>query len=183
MKLLIPLSYLNEACFLSLNVDEKKYKMVLKISQEELEDILGAEFYEEISGQYSPTSDTLSTDNSTLYENYIKDFLAWATYYEYLRFAQDDSTATGFREHDDDNSTLIQDIKLHSKEKNVLRMVNRYKYKMQNFLKLEQEKDATKYPLYKGVCTEQFSFAISSIERDSLKDEIFSVNKSITVNE
>lgn len=183
MKLLIPLSYLNEACFLSINVDEKKYKMVLKIAQEELQDLLGAEFYEEIETQYSPTSDTLTTDNSALYEGYIKDFLAWATYYEYLRFSQFDSTATGLREHSDDNSTLIQDIKLHSQEKNVLRMVNRYKYKMQNFLKLSQEKDATKYPLYKGLCTEQFSFAISSVERDTKKDEIFSVNKSVTVNE
>jgi len=37
-KLLIPLSYLNEACFLSLNIDEKKFKMVLKIAQEDLRD-------------------------------------------------------------------------------------------------------------------------------------------------
>jgi hypothetical protein len=183
MKLLIPLSYLNEACFLSINIDEKKFKMVLKIAQEELRDVLGAEFYSEIETQYAPSGDTLTSDNSALYEGYIKDFLAWQTYYEYTRFSQFDSTATGLREHSDDNSSIISDIKLHSAEKNILRQSNRYRYNMINFLKLEQDKDSTKYPLYKGKCSDEFSFAISSIERDSDRDTIFSVNKSITTNE
>ena len=63
---LIPLSYLNEACFLSLNIDAKKFQMVLKLAQEDLQDVLGTEFYEEIVSQY-PSS--LSTDNEALYED------------------------------------------------------------------------------------------------------------------
>src|SRR5687767_9544388 len=101
---LIPLSYLNEACFLSLNVDEKKYNMVLKLAQQDLRDILGPEFYEEIEDEYN--GDTLTSDNSTLYEDYIKDFLAWQTYFKYLKYANLDGTPSGFREFSDENSTV-----------------------------------------------------------------------------
>src|SRR5690606_22532200 len=112
MKNLIPLSYLNEACFLSSNVDEKKYKIVLKMSQERLEDILGVTFYEEIYNQYPST---LTDDNLALYE-YIKDFLAWQTYFYFLKFANVESTPTGLRQFNDDNSEIIADVKMYSLE-------------------------------------------------------------------
>lgn len=181
MKLLIPLSYLNEACFLSTNIDEKKFKMVLKIAQEELRIILGIEFFDQVSTQYNPQGDTLSADNSTLYEDYIKDYLAWRTYFEYLRFAQADSTPTGIREHKDENSDILADFKLHSYEKNVLSQSNRYRDNMINFLKTAQANDSTKYPLFVNTCKPVFSFAVSAINKT--KTDLVSVNKSVTFNE
>lgn len=181
MKFLLPLAYLNEACALSLNTDEKKYKMVLRLAQSNLRDILGAEFYEEIEEQYAVASDTLSADNSTLYEDYIKDYLAWQTYFYHLKFSQSSSTPTGEREFNDPNSNILSDIKLSSLEKNVMEQANHYKYGMINFLNLEQSKDATKYPLWEGSCKEEFGFAISSISKTS--DDIVSINKAINSNE
>lgn len=183
MKLLIPLAYLNEACFLSLNIDEKKFKMVLKLAQETLQSILGSEFYAQIETQYAATGDTLSTDNALLYEDYIKDFLAWQTYHNYLGFSQSDSTPTGDREFNDANSTILADVKLYSKEKNVLRWVNHYRNKMIDFLVLTQLQTTTKYPLYKQCCKDEFSFGISAITKDSQTAKIISISKAVRANE
>lgn len=183
MKLLIPLAYLNEACFLSLNIDEKKFKMVLKIAQEDLRDILGGEFYEEIETQYNPIGDTLTTANSTLYENYLKDFLAWATYHRYLGFSQSDSTPTGERAFNDDSSTLLGDIALAAKEKNVKAMVSRYKDKIINYLRLQRSINSTSFPLWVDNCREEFGWGITCIARDSTSDKILSITKATRGNE
>ena len=181
MKLLIPLSYLNEACFLSLNINEKKFKMVLKLAQESLRDILGAEFYEQIETQYAASGDTFSTENAALYEGYIKDFLAWQTYLFHLKFSQSDSTPTGEREFSDENSTVLADVKLFAKEKNISAQANHYRYKMINFIKLEQSKDATKYTLYNDTCKEEVSWGISSVSGKS--DAAFKITKAVRDNE
>lgn len=179
MKNLIPISYLNEVCFLSLNTDDKKYAMCLKMSQEDLSDILGSTFYDEIYGQYPST---LSADNLALYEGYIQDFLAWKTYFNYLKFANVDATPTGIRAFDDDNSTLASDIQMASLEKNILREVQKYKGRMITFIKLEKSKVSTKYPLFEDSCVrEEFSFAITSVHKNS--DTLFRANKSIITNE
>lgn len=175
----IPFSYLNEVCFLSLNEDDKKYQMVLKVSQDEFKDILGAEFFEELDDQI--TNATLTTDNDTLYEDYIKDALAWLTYYNYTRFSNFNPTPTGLREFNDENSSVLSDVKMYSAEKNVYNMFTRYKNRMLNFLKLEQEKDSTKYPKYDKKCRDEFGFAISVIDKKS--DALLKVNKSTIVNE
>lgn len=179
MTQLIPLSYLNEACFLSLNVDEKKYNMILKIAQEDLSDIIGAEFYEEIESEVDDQN--LSEDNDTLYENYIKDFLAWQTYYHYLKWANVDATPTGIREFNDENSSIVSDVKMYSLEKNVLARANNYKYKMINFLNVSQSRDSTKYPLWEDRCKEEKSFSITAIDKKSTV--LIQVNKSINTNE
>jgi hypothetical protein len=176
---LIPLSYLNEACFLSLNVDEKKYNMVLKLAQQDLRDILGPEFYTQIETEYDAA--TITGDNATLYDDYIKDFLAWQTYFKYLKFANLDQTPTGIREFKDDNSTVASDIKMYSLEKNVVAEANNYKYRMINFLKESQSNDSDKYPLWENGCKEYMSFAITSVDKCS--DALIRVNKSITTNE
>jgi hypothetical protein len=176
---LIPISYLNEACFLSLNTDEKKYNMVLKLAQQDLRDILGPEFYSEIETQYN--ADTLTSDNETLYEDYLKDYLAWQTNFKYLKFANLDHTPIGVREFSDDNSTVASDIKMYSYEKNVLIEANNYKNRLINFLNESQANDADKYPLWEDNCKEQFGFAISSVDKNS--DALIRVNKSIINNE
>jgi hypothetical protein len=178
MKDLIPISYLNEVCFLSLNTDDKKYRMCLEMSQDDLSDILGSEFFEQIETQYPST---LSTDNSLLYENFIKKFLAWKTYFNYLKFANVEATPTGIRAFSDDNSTLATDIQMASLEKNILAQVEKYRGRMITYLKLEKSKDSAKFPLYTESCKEEFSFGITSVDKSS--DALFRVNKSIVTNE
>lgn len=175
---LIPIAYLNEACFLSLNTDDKKYQMCLKLSQDTLEDVLGGEFYDEIETQYD--ADNFSADNDALYE-YIKDYLAWLTYFNYLKFANADSTPSGIREFSDENSSIVSDVKLYSFEKNVRSNAELYKGKMLNFISKEKANDSSKFPLYKEKCNNDFGFAITSIDKKS--DVLIKVNKAIITNE
>lgn len=177
---LLEFSYLNDVCFLSLNTDDKKYRMCLKMAQDDLYDILGGEFYDQIETQVD-YGGTLSADNETLYEDYIKDFLAWLTYYHYLTFANVEATPTGIREFDDENSTVASDVKMWSLEKKVYARANSYKGKMINFLKLAQSKDSTKYPLWSNSCITYNSFSITSISKT--KDETIKINRTINNNE
>jgi hypothetical protein len=182
-KQLIPLSYLNEACFLSQNIDEKKFKMSLKIAQKDLRDILGGEFYAEIETQYAPANDTLTTENATLYEDYLKDFLAWSTYQYHLGFSQSESTPTGERAFKDENSDLLTDITIFGKEKNVKAQVSRCKNDIINYLRLQQTILSTNFPLWKDTCRDEFGFAISGIERNSALDKTISITKAVRANE
>lgn len=172
--MLIELSYLTEACVLSQNIDERKFKMSLKEAQEHLRAVLGPEFYEQIETQF-PSS--FSTDNQTLYDDYLKDFLAWQTFAEFIQFSQLDSTATGFREHKDDNSDIAQDVKFWSLSKNVRTKANNYRNKIVGFLSLAQERDSTKYSLFTCKPTDTFAFGISSISGQDQGH--ISVNKAI----
>ena len=181
MKLLIPLAYLNEACFLSLNNDEKEYKMSLKLAQDQLRAILGAEFYDQISTQYDAQNDTFTAANETLYEDYVKDYLAWQTNLFYLQFSQAKDTPSGVREFTDENSTILSDIKLSARERNVSDKAQFYKNQMINFLKNAQDNDSTAYPLYEYVCRDEMSWGISSVSAKS--DRVFTINKATTTNE
>ncbi len=176
---LIPFDYLNEACFLSVNMDKKKYQMVLRLAQKELKGILGTEFYTEIETQY-PSS--LSADNATLYEDYIKDYLAWETYHQHLKFSQSDSTPSGERQFSDENSEILGDFKLYTKEKNIINTVNSYRNDMINYLMLAQANDSTKYPKWIQTRKPVLGFGITNIIRGN-KDATISVNRTAFRNE
>lgn len=179
MNNLIPIAYLNEVCFLSLNTDDKKYKAALDEAQDDLTEILGAQFYNEIEDQY--INNTLTTDNDALYDDYIKKYLAWQTYLNYIGFANNDSTPTGIRKFNDENSELLTGVEMYALEKKINGKVQKYKGKMINFLRLSQEIDSTKYPLYHHKCKEEFSFGITSITKKDYT--LFKVNKAIKNNE
>lgn len=179
MSYILPLSYLNDACFLTLNEDDKKYQMCLQMAQDDLEDTIGTEFFDEIVSQYP--SFTGQADNSAFYDPYVKNFLAWQTYFHYLKFANVASTPSGIRSFNDENSSLADDIQMYSLEKNVMNRANQYKFRMINFLNTAQANDSDKYPLWEDDCKEQMSFSITSVDKKS--DSMISVNKSIRSNE
>lgn len=164
---------------MSPNTDSRKYQMALKLAQDSLRDVLGAEFYEQIESQYD--ADTLTTANDTLYEDYIKDFLAWHTYLAHLKFSQSDDTPTGRREFNDENSNILSDIKLTGLERNVSEQANTYKNALINYLKLQQDKDSTAFPLWSEPCQTVFSWGISAVNGSS--DASFNVDKAVTTNE
>jgi len=171
---LIPLSYLNEVCFLSLNEDDKKYQMVLDLAQDQLKSLIGIEFYNELVTQYE--NDTLSTENDSFYEDSnVKKYLAWQTYFYYLKFANVNNTPTGLREFSDENSSVLTDVKMYAAEKNILQILNGYKGEFLRYLSVAQENLSTAYPLYEAKCSDEFSFGITSINAQS--NAMFKVNK------
>lgn len=178
---LIPFSFLKEECFLSDKIDERKLQPSLTEAQHDLKNLIGGEFYDEIEGQYETVPNTLTSDNNTLYQDYIKNFLAWQTYYYYLGFSNSDSTPTGEREFVEEGSAILTDVKMFSKERNIKNLAARWKDRIVNFLVLEQSKNSTKYPLYEQRCDNEMSFGISAIDKTS--DAVFRINKSIQTNE
>lgn len=180
-KLLIPLDYLTEACFLSVNIDEKKFKMVLLLAQDQLKTLLGPEFYAQIETQYAAQSDTFTTANATLYEDYLKRYLAWQTYSFYNKFGQVDSTPTGIRQFKDENSDILGDIKMSAFENNVNKQAEYYKNEIINYLRLSQKNLSTAFPLWEDSCQEVMSWGISGVSAQS--DAIFKVNKATITNE
>lgn len=181
IKLLIPLDYLTEACFLSVNTNEKKYKMCLKLAQDQLKVVLGPEFYDEISTQYGAQADTFTAANETLYENHIKDYLAWETYSQYMLFAQNDSTPTGIRKYTEEHSEILTDIQAHAHERNVSKKAEDYRNTMITFIKEAQANDSTAYPLFTGCHRQEMSWGISSVSAQS--DALYMVNKAVNTNE
>ena len=181
MRPILEIPYIFHTCMLSHNIEKDKLKIHLQEAQEDLEDILGGEFYEEIETQV--VGSILTTDNNSLYDPYIKDFLAWKAYHDYLGFSQRASTPTGERSFDDDNSTILQDVQLYSFEKSVRNKYIKKKQRLINYLKLQRSRDATKFPKWVDYCKEEFGFAITAVTRDQRKDNIISVNKSTTFNE
>jgi hypothetical protein len=149
------------------------------MSQEDLKDELQTEFYNEIETQYD--DENLSTDNDNLYENYIKKFLAWQTYFYYLKFANTNATPTGIREFNDENSTIASDVKMYSLEKNVKERARKYMYSMINYMNESKNIDSTKFPLWNCTNKEYMSFSITAVGKSS--DALIKVNKTIITNE
>lgn len=153
--------------------------MCLKIAQDNLKQLIGGEYYEQLETQYN--SNTLSIDNDALYDPYIKDYLAWQTYLNYMGVANSDSTPTGEREFIDENSSVLSEVKMYSKQKYINKMLNFYRGEMIRFLKEAKERDSTKYPLWSEKCDYGFSFGVTSITKTNY--DLFKVNKSMTNNE
>ena len=174
---ILDIGYLYTACRLSANVSPELYDIFLKRAQLDLKEVLGAEFYKQIVDEYP----SYTGDNETLYDDYIKDFLAWVTYGYYLKMSDLAPTPTGIREFNDENSSVLSDVKKFSHEKNVLEFANFYKNRMINFLKESQANDSTKYPLYKSCDKTVYTFGITSVDKTS--DGLLMVNKSIITND
>lgn len=178
---LIPVAYLQEQCLISDNVDDKKIRVAIEMAQEDLEDTIGREFYDQIKTQYEAS--TLTSDNDAFYDPYVKKYLAWQAYFYFVGHAQEDSTATGFRNFTDENSTLISDVNLYAKEKKIRERADRHKSKMINFLNEAQANTSTKYPLWEGGCKEVTGVAFTAIDKDGSAAATARVNSKIINNE
>jgi hypothetical protein len=179
MAYLLSHSYATEFAGISQNLLIAKFNQYLLAAQEDLRDILQREFYEQIESQYPAFSG--ASDNQTLYNDYIRNFLAWRVRLESIAFGDVDNTPTGEREFNDENSSLLTDVKKFSLEKNIRNKVTLYRNRIINYIKEQQSNDSTKFPLWEDSCKEEMSFAITAIDKRS--DATFKINKAVTNNE
>lgn len=181
MKYLIPISYLSEACALSENIPEKKYTMVIKMAEEDLEGILGMQLFKEMKQQYD--NGNMSADNDGLYEYVVKDYLAWRTYFHHLKFSQSESTPTGERQFTDENSTILDDVKLYSKEKNVKNRADQLAGKIVTYIRQVKKNTPTAFTLFSECGVSVSGFSITSIAGNGQYRQGISIHKSISSNE
>jgi hypothetical protein len=178
MNKLINYSYLKEETDISDNIEPSVLDNPIKWAHDQLEFTLGRLFYAEIQTQGTvPTS--FSSNNSALFDPYIKQFLAWTAYHDYLVNANNYSTRTGFRTFKEENSDAASDQAMNTRIKRAADKVQFYKGKMINYILDAQNTSSLNYPLYKTDCNQKFGtgFGISGVTKVSTSQYDLTVNK------
>lgn len=178
MTKLITYQYLRKQTDISQNVDDDKLDNPILRAQDMLEFILGKAFYEEIEGQF-PSS--LSSDNDSLFDPYIKKYLAWQAYEFYLIKANVYESRTGIRLYSEENSEIASETIMSNLIKDAKQWTQFYKGEMLTYIKQQQRIDSSKYPLYKDCYNKEGNgFHITAItKKDNTNSKI---NRQILLN-
>ena len=148
---LITYAYLKGETDIADNIEVKELDNCIKWAQDRLKFLLGTLFYNELYTQGTTSPTTYSTNNSSLYDPYIKQFLAWQAYEFYVSTqAQSYSSRGGYRVHIEENSEPASDGQMSTRVKMAKEQVQFYKGAMLNYIKQQQTISSANYPLYLG---------------------------------
>ena len=110
--------------------------------------LLGKDFYNEILDQVEGAS--LTSDNSTLLNSYIKPMLAHYIVFEEMPYLRTKIGALGARNPLDDLSGNAEDDEYGMLRRRLSADADLMKQNLLQFIEDEQEDDANKYPLFEG---------------------------------
>jgi hypothetical protein len=110
MNLLINKNDLIEHCGLSGNTDDAKVNISIQQAHNKLQSILCRDFYNELKTEFLDGS--LSTENQTFVDDYVKSFLVWEAYASFCIVGTFAQTKAGFREHTDENSSPVDNQRI-----------------------------------------------------------------------
>lgn len=152
MSKLITAAYLKAECDIDTNIDNRELDNPIKWAQDRLRFLLGKSFYDQIYSQGTTTPTTFSSDNSALFDPYVKQFLAWQAHEFYVIKSTAIRKRTGLRTHLDevDEAAPSDIVNLHIKT--AKEQTQFYKGEMINYIIQEQDNDSTKYTLYDRDC-------------------------------
>ena len=160
-KLLINIDDFTYWVDLSQNVEEKQLNpSILDAQVRVLKGTMCASVYNEVYTQF--LDDTLTAENQTLLDDYVKPLLVFASYVNYLTTAGKRSTSSGIVKLIGDNTEQVtreelKDIISENKEKR-----DYYQNALSNFL----ECNTDIYPLFLDCCnTQKAGFNFSSIKK------------------
>lgn len=148
------------------NIEDKVFDNPIKRAQETLRMILGETFYATIqtefdAGTYDPSA--TSSHNKTLFDPYIKQYVAWQAYEFWLAKANFNYTRSGVRVHTDESSTVASEKSMGELLRDAKQSSQFYKGLLMSFLKNNEEN----YPDYDDCNRKTFGtgFHITSISR------------------
>ncbi|NEO72146.1 DUF6712 family protein [Moorena sp. SIO3H5] len=140
---LVDITDFRERVILSQNLNSDRIKIASNLVQEkQLQRILCTQLYDEILSEYP---DNLSPANEALMP-FIKDFLVFRSYYEYVATGNIQSTPAGFRIANPTDSVAASSEDLQSLGGKALSDANYYQDQLINFL----VKNEDNYPLWKN---------------------------------
>ena len=148
MNKLITYAYLKEETDISQVVDNVKLDNPIKNAQDRLKALIGVSFYNQIEAQVITTPKTLSTANLTLFDPYVKQFLAWQAYLFYLPKSNTYETRTGTRTFKEENSDPASDKIMGEQIAMAKQQAIFYRDTMINFLNSAKRASSSNYPLY-----------------------------------
>jgi hypothetical protein len=146
MALLITYSYLRTETDISQTIDNKDLDNPIKRAQDQLKFMLGPAFYNELVSENDANS--MSANNTALYDPYVKQFLAWQAYQFWIIKSPVYATKIGMRQFREDNSDPASDKIIGEMIRDAKETTQSYKGALLSFLKAQQTEDSTKYPLY-----------------------------------
>ena len=104
MSKLITYAYLKVETDISQNIEVAQLDNPIKWAHDQLKFILGKRFYDELISQGTTNPTTFTTANAAFFDPYVKQFLAWVAYHDYLVKSQSYTTRTGIRVFKEENS-------------------------------------------------------------------------------
>lgn len=143
---LITYAYLKEELDLPQNLDDAEFEHKIYRAQEMLRMLMGDEFYRDFLTNYKAS--TLSTVYNSLYDPYVKQFVAWQTKEFWVKQANFKPTRAGFRVHTEENSQPASDVQMGGIIKDANQTAQYYKVLMVDFL----NGHSADYPLYSRNC-------------------------------
>lgn len=143
---LITYAYLKNECDIPQNIPDEEFDHKIYRAQEMLRMLMGDEFYRDFLTNYKASS--LSPVYTSLFDPYVKQFVAWQTNEFWVKQANFKPTRSGFRVHSEENSVVASDIQMGGIIKDANQSAQYYKQLMYDFLNGHY----SDYPLYSQNC-------------------------------
>lgn len=148
MTRIITNAYFRDETDVSNSVEDVAIDRKIVKAHDQLQFILGRNFYNQIVSQATTLPTTFSTENAALFDPYIKQYLAWQAYEYYIVNANSYDTRMGRRVFKEANSDPVD-------AKTIGEMISRakedslfYKGNLINFLVEAQKLNSASYPIY-----------------------------------
>lgn len=120
---------------------------ILPAQRQYLRPFLGDDFYDEILDQAENVG-TLTADNNTLIDDYLKPMLAYYIVYDAFPSIAVNITSRGIMVNESETSVAASSSTQSMLRQNYLSMGERWEKDADKFIKDQQEADSTKYPDY-----------------------------------
>lgn len=147
MSKLITAAYMKSETDLDDTVDSRALDNPIKWAMDRLRFLLGKAFYDQILTQGTvPTS--FSAENSSLFDPYIKQFLAWQAHEFYVISTTAMRKRSGLRVVKDDVDDPAPDSTINLHIKNAKDQTTFYKGELINYIIQEQDNNSSVFPLY-----------------------------------
>lgn len=132
------------------NLDVAYLEQYILLAQRKyIRKFLGNDFYEEILGQVDNTA-TLTSDNSTLLEDYIKPCLAHYVVFESLPQIRNQISKGGVFNNLSETADVVSGGDYDRIRNDYIAKAEAFEYEIDYFIEDARDDDATKYPLYNG---------------------------------
>lgn len=162
---LITFAYMREEVDVPQNIPSEEFDRRILRAQERLRMIMGDNFYQDFLSTYkaSGKNNPLTGAYASLYDPYLKQFIARQAFVYWTLEANTKPTRSGYRVHSEDNSVAASDEQMSVLLKDRKQEAEYYAQLLIDFLNNHSED----YPLYNNKCRNNGSnaFHISAVRR------------------
>lgn len=153
MSKLITYAYMRIETDISQNVESSVLDNPIKWAHDQLKFLIGRELYDEVYAQGITLPTTFSANNGLLFDPFVKQFLAWTAYADWIIKANSFETKTGVRTFKEENSDAASDGAMNTRIKKASEKAQFYKGNMINYILEQQNISVLNFPLYHGDCS------------------------------